>query len=214
MTRRAPLGVKVLTLSAILVTVTDARAGDSDEAVAAKRMPAFYYYAPYRSVVFHSSAPAELQRYVYDRWTPICSAPCSVGVWVGAAYRVGGDDATNSREFAVPEGSSTMTLKADVGSAGARTLGVILISGGALVAAAGMLLQLPMPHSVSGDGDQTARTTGYGLIISGAAIAGIGAALVISSRTNLSFGPSAPVGTGPRIRLGKSVEIMTEGLKF
>lgn len=193
--------VIALTLLAAVVATTDARAQDA------------YYDRPNRPIVFHASDPsAELQHYIHGRWTSLCSAPCTVSVWVGGTYRVGGDDTTGSRNFTVPEGSNAMTLNADAGSVGVRTLGFITIAGGGLALLAGTFALVYRP-SFDGGGE-SGRTAEIGLIALGAAVATVGIGIVLSSSTTLHFGPDAAVGASPRVRLGKSMTITPEGLAF
>lgn len=180
---------------------------------------------PPRQVVFSPSEPeAELQVEHEDaegskEWKPICTGPCTTTLFPGAQYRVSGEGITTSKTFTVDAAPNPLQLRADAGSSGARTTGVVLAyAGGAGMVAGLFYVALGGMCILCDEGEKSSKRAeawqiGGPIMLGGVAVLAGGLVLMVSNKTKLDFGPNH-ASAAPRLELGKGFELAADGLRF
>jgi hypothetical protein len=120
-----------------------------------------------------------LEEDAYDRWVPICVAPCDRELDVRGVYRIGGNDVQRKRIDITPKpGDGALHVRVEPGSRAANIVGAILTPVGAGAVIAGLLLTI-------GGGDWI--TAGAATTVAGGITGVVGAILIAVSQTTITF---------------------------
>lgn len=173
-----------------------------------------------RDILFDATAAeAELQVEQGRAWRTVCNRACRTPGIVGAKYRVSGDGVTTSKSFIVHPSPNPVVVHADAGSSANRGTAVVLMSiGGAtmivgiVVVALGSVCALCSGAEKS-DRRRDAAVVGTPVIVVGAGALAGGLVMLFANRTRLDFAPGAAASV-PRVKLGRALELTTDGLRF
>jgi hypothetical protein len=124
----------------------------------------------------------------------VCVAPCTTNMTPSGTYMIRGYGITDSPHFGI--GDTTRDLKVHTGSSAvgavggaSLTLGLLSVITGAVFVTAGFL-----EDSRSSD-RSTFLTAGWGTLVGGAALIGVGVVLAVATRTHIYDGDGARLAT-------------------
>ncbi|HXU00678.1 MAG TPA: hypothetical protein VN903_06780 [Polyangia bacterium] len=126
--------------------------------------------------------------YEQEKWTDVCKAPCNKPVNAQGTYRIGGGTIRASDAFTLPRPSGQVVIDTQVGSTIKHWVGVALIIGGVVDAAAGIAYYSAADDLASRNSSGSTladkgywQTAGIVTIVIGVILVGVGIPLSMSS---------------------------------
>lgn len=145
------------------------------------------------------SVPAAFgQGWAQTRQSPVCYAPCSAAVDANATYYVEGYNISASTRFAIPEGSSTVSVR--TGSDALTATGVTLAALGSMSVLVGAIATPIAFADSKTPGINGWEAFGLSALIGGAAFILIGIPFIVAGHTHVSLG-DMDVALGKHLRL-------------
>jgi len=139
-------------------------------------------------VTVRSDSPkARLQTQGQLKWQDVCVAPCNVPVNPSGLYRIGGGTIRPSDTFNMPRTAGQVVVQTEVGSNVKHWVGIALIIGGVVDAAAGGIYYASASDLANSSSNTTMmskdyfQTVGIVTIIIGVVVTAIGIPLAMSS---------------------------------
>jgi len=139
-----------------------------------------------------------LQGWAQTRESPVCYAPCTAAVDANATYYVQGYNISPSARFAIPEGSSNVSVR--TGSEALTVAGVSLASLGSMSVITGAIATPIAFADSKTSGINGWEAFGLSALIGGAVFLLVGIPLVVAGHTRVTLG-DMDVALGKHLRL-------------